>query len=387
MVIKNILKNFAGAPDIEQYPDAVIIINALNEVISLNSKAEDTFGYYQNEIAGRNLAIVFDDNIDKIHTALSTKESQVVTAKKRDGSDIIIEIKCAHLGNDARTLITLRDVTKSQKVIEKLLLEYERASKIAHNKSGFIAAYSKELKKPIHAIIGFSQGIIDGVCGKIDEKQEKYINIINKNANNLLMLIENMISLSKMEADLIALDCKVFEVQDFVESLKNDISHLLEDKNITFETDYSGMERKNIYSDESVLRQILLNLFTNAIKFTDVGQIRVELSHPNMDLIKEMGIIPAHYFTERSYVMFSVSDTGIGISDDDKPEIFNEYNQAKTMTKKYGGTGLGLPITKRLVHLLGGNIWFTSQLSHGSTFNFIIPVDKIITPLVPKTAE
>jgi len=387
MIIKNIMKNFAGSFDIEQYPDAVIIINAMNEVIAWNTKSENIFGYLKNEIVGRNLAIVFDDNIDKIHTSLATKETQVITAKKRDGSDIIIEITCNQISKDAKTLITLRDVTKSQKVIEKLLLEYERASKIAHNKSGFIAAYSKELKKPIHAIIGFSQGIIDGVCGKIDEKQEKYISIINKNANNLLMLIENMINLSKMEADLIQLDYKVFDVQDFVEGLKNDISHLLEEKNITFETDYSGMERKNIYSDESLLRQILLNLYTNAIKFTNVGQIRVELSHPDMELIREMGIIPAHYFTERSYVMFSISDTGIGISDDDKPEIFDEYNQAKSMTKKYGGTGLGLPITKKLVHLLGGNVWFTSKLSHGSTFNFIIPVDKIITPIVPKTAE
>jgi len=387
MDINNLMRNFLKSTNLEVYPDAIIIINALNDIIGWNEKAEKIFGYIESEIAGRNIAILFDNHIDNIYTALYEKTSQIITAKNRNGEDIIVEISCNEFNKKEKTIISVKDITKNQKVIEKLLLEYEKVSKIAQNKNGFIAAHSNELKKPIHSIIGFSQGMIDGVCGQLDEKQEKYISIINKNANNLLTLIENMIILSKIEAEQIQTECKVFDITELVESTKNDINHLIQEKNINFEIDFSLLERKNIYTDENLLRQILINLYTNAVKFTDVGQVKIKLTHPDMETVQTMGIHPVHYFTEKSYILFSISDTGIGISDEDKQHIFDEYNQTKTMTKKYGGTGLGLAITKKLTSLLGGNIWVTSKLSRGSTFYFIIPAEKIITPLMPKTEE
>jgi len=387
MRINNFMRSFLKPLDLEVYPDAIIIINALNDIIGWNEKAEKIFGYIESEILGRNIAILFDDCVDNIHTALYEKTSRMITAKNRNGEDIIIEISCNEFNNKGKTIISVKDITKNQKVIEKLLLEYEKVSKIAQNKNGFIAAHSNELKKPIHSIIGFSQGMIDGVCGQIDEKQEKYISIINKNANNLLTLIENMIILSKIEAEQIQTECKVFDITELVESTKNDINHLIQEKNISFEIDLKSLERKNIYTDEGMLRQILINLYTNAVKFTDVGHVKIKLAHPSMEAVQNMGIHPVHYFTEKSYILFSISDTGIGISDEDKQDIFDEYKQSKTMTKKFGGTGLGLAITKKLTSILGGNIWVTSELGHGSTFSFIIPAEKIITPLMPKTEE
>ncbi|HBG48431.1 MAG TPA: hypothetical protein DDW90_02785 [Cyanobacteria bacterium UBA9971] len=388
MYITDFIKKFSNPMELDSYPDAIIIINALNDIVDWNRKAESIFGYLESEITGRNIAILFDNCIEKIHESLFEKTSQIINAKNRNGDDIIIEIACGELNKDGKTIISIKDVTKSQKVIEKLLLEYEKASKIAQNKSGFMAAHSNELKKPVHSIISFSQGMLDGVCEQLDEKQEKYISIINKNANNLLALLDNMIVLSKIETEQIQPDYKVFDVTEIVESVKNNINHLIQEKNISFEIDFSELERKNIYSDEALLRQILLNLYTNAVKFTDVGLIKLALSHPDMETVKNMGIYPVHYFTEKSYILFSIADSGIGIADEDQQIIFDEYNQSnKTMTKKYGGTGLGLAITKKILDILGGNIWFTSKLSNGSTFNFIIPVEKILTPPLPKTDE
>ncbi len=387
MQINNFVNKIFKSADIEVYPDAIIIINALNDIIAWNAKSEAIFSYLESEIIGRNIAILFDDQIDKIHTALAEKTSQILTAKNRAGEDIIVEIACNEFSKDGKTIISVKNITKNQKIIEKLILEYEKASKIAENKNGFIAAHSNELKKPIHAIIGFSQGVIDGVCGQIDAKQKKYISIINKNANNLLMLIDNMISLSKIEASQIQPEYKVFEINELVESVKNDISRLIEEKNINFNIDYTKLERKTVYTDEALLRQILMNLYTNAVKFTDVGQITVTLAHPYIETIKEAGINPVHYFTEKSYILFSIADTGIGISEEDKARIFDEYSYSKTMSKKYGGTGLGLSITKKLLEILGGSIWVQSQQSKGSTFRFIIPVEKIITPQLSKKED
>ena len=388
MVIKKFIKKFLDPVDLEVYPDAIIIINAINDIIGWNSNAEKIFGYLESEIAGRNIAILFDNCVEKIHDALDQNTSQIITAKNRNGEDIIVEISCSPFNKNGKNIISVKDITKNQKVIEKLLLEYEKVSKIAQNKNGFIAAHSNELKKPIHSIIGFSQGMIDGVCGQIDEKQEKYISIINKNAINLLTLVENMIILSKIEAEQIQTEYKVFDVTELLVSIKNDIEHLIKEKNINFDIDFSELERKNIYSDESLLRQILLNLYTNAVKFTDVGQVQISMKHPDMETVKNLGIHRVPYFTEKSYILFSISDTGIGISEEDQQGIFDEYSQSgKTMTRKYGGTGLGLAITKKLTDILGGNVFLTSKLSQGSTFYFIIPVEKIITPLINKTEE
>lgn len=388
MHITDFIKKISKPMELDAYPDAIIIINALNDIVAWNRKAENIFGYLESEITGRNIAILFDNCIEKIHESLFEKTRQIINAKNRNGEDIIIEISCGELNKDGKTIISIREVTKGQKVIEKLLMEYEKVSKIAQNKSGFMAAHSNELKKPVHAIIGFSRGVLDGVCGQLDEKQEKYISIINKNANNLLALLDNMIVLSRIETEQIQPEYKVFDVTEIIESVKSNINHLIQEKNISFEIDFSELERKNIYSDEGLLRQILMNLYTNAVKFTDVGLIKLTLIHPDLETVKNMGIYPVHYFTEKSYILFSISDTGIGIADEDQQGIFDEYNQSnKSMTKKYGGTGLGLAITKKILNILGGNIWFTSKLSNGSTFNFIIPVEKILTPPLPKVEE
>lgn len=386
MVLKTLIKNLSHQGGLDIYPDAVIIINALNEIIGWNDKAEKIFGYVESEIVGRNIAILLENCTDKIHLSLYYKSPQILNAKTRKGKDIIVEISCGDLKKDGKTIITLKDITKSQKVIEKLLLEYEKASKIAKRKSGFVASYSTELKNPIHSIISFSQGMIDGVCGKLDEKQEKYISIINNNANNLLSLIDNMIYMSKIEADQVQVEHKVFEIDKLIESVINDISHLLEDKKIEFEIDLNELERKTIYSDEALLRQILLNIVSNAVKFTEVGQVKIRLIHPELETVKNAGIHPVPYFTGKSYILFSVSDTGIGISEEDRQKIFEENNNSsnKGKAKKYGGTGLGLAITKKLIHILGGSIWVVGNSNNGSTFKFIIPVERTITNIIPQ---
>ena len=225
MVIKTLINNISIKNLTEVYPDAVMVINSLNEITGWNSKAQKIFGYEESEITGRNIGILLENSTDKIHLSLYEKNTQIVNAKTRKGKDIIVEISCSDIKKEGKTFIAVREITKSQKVIEKLLLEYEKASKIAKTRKGFIASYSSELKKPIHSIISFSQGILDGICGPIDEKQYKYISIINNNANNLLSMAENMIYMSKIETDSIKPEYKVFETGDLLKSIHNDINH------------------------------------------------------------------------------------------------------------------------------------------------------------------
>ncbi|MCK7516060.1 MAG: ATP-binding protein [Desulfobacterales bacterium] len=126
-----------------------------------------------------------------------------------------------------------------------------------------------------------------------------------------------------------------------------------------------------------MIRQVLLNILTNAVKFTEIGSVNLKVIHPDLEFLKYQGInVPVNY-TDKSYLMFSVTDTGIGIAEENLNNIFSEYRQFdRSASKKYGGTGLGLAISKKILEHLGGIIWVESEQTQGSTFSFIIPIER-----------
>jgi signal transduction histidine kinase len=241
---------------------------------------------------------------------------------------------------------------------------------------------SHELRTPVHSIIGFSQALLDGISGKLAEKQEKYVSIVSKNATSLLTLLNNILDLSKIEAGKMEFNFKNFDVIQLINSVTEITEHFAEDKKLAFSVDLSDVVRRNIYSDENMLRQVLLNILNNAVKFTEIGSVNIKVLHPDLEFLKSHGVTVPFDSTDKSYLMFSVTDTGIGISDEDSKNIFDEYRQFdRSASKKYGGTGLGLAITKKILNNLGGSIWVESEYSQGSTFSVVIPVDR------PKSAK
>jgi hypothetical protein len=378
MVIRSFVRRFSLVSNLNNYPDAVIVIDYLNNIKHWNQLASDIFGYTEAEIKGRNIALLFDNEAEKIYKCIKDNSTQVIAAKNYTDYDIYVEISCKDLKKHQLIFITARDVTRNQKVIEKLLIEYEKASKISQNKSLFIASLSNNLKSPVHSVIGFSQGLIDGICGELNEKQLKYVSIINKNANSLLDVVDNLLDLSKMETDLVEADMKVFDVIRTIGVISDKIRIKAEKKNLQFDVDLNDIVKKNIYSDENMLSRVILNVLENAVKFTEMGSIRLKAIHPDIETVKNLGLEINFEFTDKSFLLFSVTDTGIGISEEEITGIFDEYHQTdRNMAKKYGGTGLQLAITKKILALLGGVIWVESEIGQGSTFNFIIPIERI----------
>ena len=174
---------------------------------------------------------------------------------------------------------------------------------------------------------------------------------------------------------------KTFDLTQTVNSIIDTINPILSEKKLTFTLEISDLIKKNIYSDEATVRQILLNLLSNAIKFTESGSIKLIITHPNFEVLKFQNVDIPLDSLDSNYLLFSVSDTGIGISENDINVIFDEYRQLdRSLSKKYGGTGLGLALTKKMLGELNGKIWVNSELSKGSTFNFIIPVERPTNP-------
>lgn len=362
-----------NAPD--KYPDALIVIDNRNNIIDWNRKTEEIFGRGKQELSGRNIAVILDVESEKLYAVAESGELLVVESINKEEENIVVEISCVKVGK--KLLITAREVTKKQKILEKLILEYEKSSRVSRNKNTFILGLSNDFKTPVHSLLGFSQGLLDGICGELNEKQTKYVSIMHKNANTLLDLLDDFFELSRLENEEETTDMKVFDLMGCVNELCEKTKLKAERKGLRFETDFVNPLRKNVYTDERYLAKILGIVLDNAINFTETGAIKLKVSHPDIDFVMKKGLNVPEGHTNKSFLVFNITDSGAGIAKDDIQGIFDEYSPAnRNIAKKYGGTGLRLALAGKMVERLGGVIYAESEVGQGSVFSFIVPVER-----------
>jgi len=261
----------------------------------------------------------------------------------------------------------------------KLLTLLERANKELREldklKSTFLANMSHELRTPMNAIIGYTDLLVDGVDGPINEEQEKSLRKVANNARHLLQLINDILDISKIEAGKIKLNPKEIDLKWVVETVLPAFEPQLKLKGLSLTIDISeGLPL--IYGDEDRIREILINLLSNAVKFTHKGGIIISAK------LSERGVKPGE---PPLFMEMCVEDTGIGIKEEDIGKIFDKFVQVDlTSVRQYEGTGLGLSIARGLVSLHKGIIWVTSKVEEGSKFCFTLPLKK---ELLEKPAE
>jgi len=237
--------------------------------------------------------------------------------------------------------------------VEERTRELEIANK---HKSQFLANMSHELRTPLNGIQGYTELIMDGIYGEVPEKIKEVMERIQQSGNRLLGLINAVLDLSKIEAGRITLSLADYSIQGIVQNVFTAVEPLAAEKklalNVNIQPDLPVGK-----GDEQRITQVLTNLVGNAIKFTEVGKVGVQVTSENGTFI------------------VAVSDTGTGIAEADQQKVFEEFQQAdSSSTRKKGGTGLGLTIAKKIVELHGGRIWVESNLGQGSVFQFTLPV-------------
>ena len=266
-----------------------------------------------------------------------------------------------------------RDITERKRMEESLKMAKERAEESLRIKEDFMANMSHEIRTPMNGILGMSKLL---ASADLSEKHRQFLNAIQTSANNLLVIINDILDLSKIEAGKLDLEVIGFNVSEVVQGAIGSLEYSAGEKGLSLSTEIDPrLNELVLQGDPLRLGQVLTNLVSNAIKFTEAGNVKLkcELLHEDKYHLR---------------IMFSVSDTGIGISPDKLQSIFESFSQAdSSTTRKYGGTGLGLAICKKLIELQGGTINVESQESIGSSFYFDIPFLKEGGAHLPENSE
>jgi signal transduction histidine kinase len=226
----------------------------------------------------------------------------------------------------------------------------------SEHKSQFLANMSHELRTPLNAILGYTELIVDNIYGEVPEQIASVLERVDRNGRHLLTLINDVLDISKMEAGQLSLSFNDYSMQEIVGNVIAAVESLGDEKNLPLKADLSP-ELPLGKGDEQRITQVLLNLVSNAIKFTDEGEVSIKV------------VVSDDTF------QVSVTDTGMGISEADQKLIFEEFQQADgSATRAKGGTGLGLAIARRIVEMHGGRLRVESTLGEGATFTFTLPV-------------
>lgn len=254
-----------------------------------------------------------------------------------------------------------RDLELVNKEVKAKAVELTNASQY---KTEFLANMSHELRSPLNSLLILSELMAANEEGNLTEKQVEVANTIHGAGTDLLQLINEILNLAKIESGKETLDIRTFTLKRFLETLERKIKPLADSKNIIFEINVSDGAPEQLVSDESKLSQVLTNLLSNAVKFTEQGSVTLNVKKPD-----------SKTSVDDKCVEFEVVDTGIGIPEEKVNDVFNAFVQADGSTsRKYGGTGLGLTISRQLAELLGGVIHVSSEVGKGSIFCFRVPM-------------
>lgn len=354
---------------IESNIDALMTTDPSGIITDVNKQMEALTGCTRDELIGAPFKNYFTDPERAeaaIKLVLSEKKvtDYELTARARDGTKTVVSYNATTFYDRDRTLqgvfAAARDVTERKRVEIELKQAKAAAESANRTKSDFLASMSHEIRTPMNAIMGIADLLAKTT---LTPEQDKYVQIFRRAGDNLLNLINDILDLSKVEASQLELERTGFALNDHLEKVIEMVAARAQEKGLALVCEIAPNVPTDLLGDPTRLRQVLLNLIGNAIKFTEAGEVSLRVA-----LDEDSASTPVLHFT--------VADTGIGISDEKLNRVFDRFTQAdSSTTRRFGGSGLGLTICKRLVELMGGRIWVESIVDKGSVFSFIAPFE------------
>lgn len=352
--------------------DGILVVDDKGIIESINSAGERIFGYSSAELVGQNISTFVpdthlgrNDNYPQQHSSTksidTTKTRREVEGVRKDGSRVPLEIAIDEIQTDERILYTstIRDISTRYEYEQALVLAKSSAEDGSRIKSEFLANISHELRTPMNGILGYLDLLS---MEELSQVQEKYVNTAAQSAEELLEIINNILEFTRLEKHDTELEISTFSLRDIVASLISDFKDYRHN-NIELVSHIENTLPDRLSGDPSRIRNIIRHFMSNAYKFTKQGKIAV-----NIDVLQLM--------PSKVEINVEVRDTGIGIEASNRSRIFDLFTQADgSSTRRYGGTGIGLALCKKMVLSMSGQIGVDSKLDEGSTFWFSVTLD------------
>jgi PAS domain S-box-containing protein len=351
---------------IESNIDALMTTDPAGIITDVNKQMEALTGCTRDELIGAPFKGFFTDPERAeagIRLVLAQKKltDYELTARARDGKETVVSCNATTFYDRERTLqgvfAAARDVTERKAFEAELLQAKAMAESASQTKSDFLASMSHEIRTPMNAIVGIAHLLAQTPLSPV---QDKYVQIFRRAGDNLLHIVNDILDLSKVEASQLELEQTPFSLRDLLSKVTEMVAVRANEKGLVLACEVAPGVPTDLVGDPTRLRQVLMNLLGNAVKFTESGKVALRVAAES---------------DTPGALRFTISDTGIGIPGGKLAAVFERFTQAdSSTTRSYGGSGLGLTISKSLVELMGGRIWVESELGKGSVFSFVVPL-------------
>jgi len=363
-------------------PVAIAVLDGRRSVRSVNPAFDTLFGYSTAEVVGASIdALIVPDSL---HSESSDLEARArageivrveVERKRKDGRHIQVRLSAAAVkaAPEGGLVALYEDISDRKAAEQAIRAARDLAERVARARSAFLANMSHEIRTPMNAVLGFVELVLDT---ELQAEQRRALELVRSSSEALLTILNDILDYSKIEAEHLELESIPFDLPKVVHATATLLAVRAREKHLELTVDVPPDVPHMVRGDPTRVRQVLMNLIGNAIKFTEQGEVDVSTA-------------VVAYHDERTAVRFRVRDTGIGISDEQLVTIFDEFTQADaSMTRRYGGTGLGLAISRKLVALMGGQLSVTSEVGRGSEFSFTLrlPVEPSAAATTPGRA-